>query len=309
MTAPRTDVAADTEKKGFHRGAEKMNGNLAQFQVRTIRYLSLLDKDQDPSTRANKRPWGRRKVVCNAARRQFTSPWRLVTWADAEGLAFTKQFFAIWPNEGVSEFAIAAVLASPVANAFSFERDLDRDNHIETLRQLPLPDLAHLQSNGELHRHAAELQSMLAVHDFAQPPNTEAVLEAVLRLDAAVLDAYKLSASIQHKLLKMFNGWARPLPPPYNQTFTCYFPDHFEDEITLNELLSITANWDLTSKRKTELIEKKIRHQITKEEFAELQRLKFLTEARGEYFAPLPLRKLAALCHELESRGKWGEEK
>ena len=62
-TAPRTDVAANKEKKGFHRGAEKMNGNLAQFQLRTIRYLSLLDKDQDPSTSANKRSWEKRKVV------------------------------------------------------------------------------------------------------------------------------------------------------------------------------------------------------------------------------------------------------
>jgi hypothetical protein len=73
-TSPRTDVAADKEKRGFRLGAEKMFGNLAQFQLRTRRYLSLLDKDQDPSTRAHKRPWEKRKVVCNAARLLRKSP-------------------------------------------------------------------------------------------------------------------------------------------------------------------------------------------------------------------------------------------
>ena len=303
--APRTDVASDRKKKGFHRGAKKMNGNLAQFQLRTVRYLSLVDNDQDPSTRANKRPWEKRKVACNAARFQPTSPWRLAAWADAEGLAFTKQFFAIWPSEGVSEFAIAAIIASPVANAFSFERDLDRDNHIETLRALPLPPVEHLKPNAELHRRAAELQNMLTVRYFAQPPTQEVVINAVLRLDAAVLAAYNLPASVQRRLLKMFNGWSRPLPHPYDRAFDRYFPDHFEEEITLAELVAITLDWEQTSGRKTGLIERKIRCVATKEKLGELQRLKFLTEARGEYFAPLPLQRLARLQSELESHGKW----
>jgi hypothetical protein len=149
---------------------------------------------------------------------------------------------------------------------------------------------------------------MLTVRDFAQPPTGAAVTEAVLRLDAAVLDAYDLPASVQCRLLRMFNGWSRPLPPPYDRAFSRYFPDHFEDEITLTEILAITADWDRTSERKTELIEKKIRRVATKEELTKLQRLKFLTEARGEYFAPLPLQQLATLQGELESQGKWEAE-
>jgi hypothetical protein len=38
---------------------------------------------------------------------------------------------------------------------------------------------------------------------------------------------------------------------------------------------------------------------------ADLQHLKFLTEARGEYFAPLPLRQLANLRAKLEAKGRW----
>jgi hypothetical protein len=204
----------------------------------------------------------------------------------------------------VSEFAIAAILASPVANAFSFERDLDRDNHIETLLQLPLPDLEHLKPGKELHRRSVELQEMLLERDFDQPSTTEAVSEAVIRLDAAVLDAYDLTASGQLRLLKMFNGWSRPLPPPYEEMFSGYFPSHFEEEITLAELIAITFDWDRTSERKSALIEKKVQRKATHEELAELQRFKFLTEARGEYFAPLPLLQLATLQGELESEGE-----
>lgn len=308
QSAARTDVASNEPKDGFHRGAEKMNGNLTQFQLRTLRYLSLLDKDQDPSTRANKRPWEKRKVACNAARFQPGSPWRLAAWADAAGLAFTKQFFAMWPRQDISEFAVAAILASPVGNAFSFERDMDRHNHIETLRDLPVPGLDHLKPEGKLHCLAAALQDMLAVRDFAQPPAPQVVVEAVLRLDAAVLAAYNLAAPAQHKLLKMFNGWFRPLPPPYDRAFSRYFPDHFEEHLTLTELLAITFDWERTSERKTELIEKKIRRGATADDLVELQRLKFLTEARGEYFAPLPLRQVAALRTKLESEGKWEAE-
>jgi hypothetical protein len=103
----------------------------------------------------------------------------------------------------------------------------------------------------------------------------------------------------------MFNGWFRPLPPPYDRAFDRYFPDHFEDETTLAELIAITLDWERTSERKTELIERKIGRVATKEELGELQRLKFLTEARGEYFAPLPLQTLARLQGERESHGKW----
>lgn len=305
-TAPRTDVAADREKKGFYRGAEKRDRNLAQFQLRTIRYLSLLDKDQDPSTQAHKRPWEKRKVVCNAAALQRGSPWRWRSYADSVGLVFSKEFFAAWPCDGVSEYALAAILSSPIANAFTIWKDISRrHNHIGTLREVPLPDREHLRPNGELHRRAVELQEMLTVRDFTQPPTAEAVIEAVLRLDAAVLAAYGLPPSIQCQLLKMFNGWSRPLPPPYDHAFTGYFPGHFEEETTLAEVLAITTDWKRTSERKTALIEKKIRRTATKDELVELQRLKFLTEARGEYYAPLPLRQLAKLQSELKTQGKW----
>jgi 3-methyladenine DNA glycosylase AlkC len=209
-------------------------------------------------------------------------------FADAEGIVFTKQFFAIWPGRDVSEFAIAAILSSPIANTFFEAEDISRrDNRILTLAKLPLPPLTQLQPDGILHRHALALQELLAVRDFQQPPEEKTVHEAVLRLDAAVLDAYGLDAAAQTRLMRQFNGWARPLPPPFDQSFKEYFPAHFEEEITVSELLAITNDWEKTSRKKTALIEKKIRKTASEKELATLKRLKFLTEARGEFYAPL----------------------
>lgn len=64
--------------------------------------------------------------------------------------------------------------------------------------------------------------------------------EALIRLDAAVLDAYGLNATAQTRLMRLFNGWARPLRPPFDQAFKEYFPPHFEEEFTVSELLAIT---------------------------------------------------------------------
>ena len=287
-SAPRTDVASNKKKDGFEPGAEKMRGNLFQFQLRTTRFLSLLDKHQDPSTKANHRPWKAPKAACNAAALDRDSPWRIQSCADADGLVFTKQFFAVWPSQDVSEFAIAAILSSPVANAFFEAEDISRrDNRILTLAKLPLPPGARLRPDGSIHRRAFALHEMLTIRIFEQPAEVEAVHEAILRLDAAVLDAYGLSAAAQTRLMRLFNGWARPLPPPFDQSFKEYFPAHFEDEITVTELLAITYDWERTSRRKTALIEKKIRRVASEKELADLKRLKFLTEARGEFYAPL----------------------
>jgi hypothetical protein len=109
---PRMDVASDSPKMGFLRGAEKMAKNLSQLQIRRFRYLSLLPEHQNPRDKSWERLWKRSKVVCNAARFERKSPWRLAAWADSGGLAFTKHYFAIWPESGISEFAVAAILSS-----------------------------------------------------------------------------------------------------------------------------------------------------------------------------------------------------
>ena len=162
QSAPRTDVAADKEKKGFYRGAEKM-GNLAQFQVRTIRYFVAQKNTSGIVTRLGS--FRGRNERRSATQHVFGSPPG--GWLRGPIRRRTSFFKAVLchlaERRRIRVCRSLAYLASPWRMLSSFERDLDRDNHIETLRDLPLPDLKHLEPNGELHRRAAELQEMLAV--------------------------------------------------------------------------------------------------------------------------------------------------
>jgi hypothetical protein len=301
-TAPRTDVASDIPQKGFQHGAEKMAGNLTQFQLRKLRYLSTLPEHHHSRDKAWRNPWAERKAVCNACRFERKSPWRLAAWADAEGLAFTKAYFAIWPQSGVSEFAIAAILCSPLASAFSFERDLDRSNRIATLEKLPMPAVDHLGSTGQIHRLAKNLQQLLSNEDFTHDAAQDNLIEALVRLDAAVLDAYELPARVQRQLLNQFQGWKRPIAA----LFTGYFPPQFKDVITLKDFVAIQYDYDTTNERRCDLIEKELsKSDLTSEEREELDHLQHLADLLVRLKDPYPLEELTGLISELKSKGKW----
>jgi len=122
------------------------------------------------------------------------------------------------------------------------------------------------------------------------------------RVDAEVMKLYGLPPKLERRVLDLFLN-VRRRGVPFNQPY--YFPAHFKELNTLEELLSITADWEKHSERKLELIEKKIAKTASEMELAELARLKFLTEARGEYFAPLPLPQLRKMRDDMIKMGTW----
>jgi hypothetical protein len=300
-SAPRTDVVSNSERPSFRLGAEKMAGNLSQFRIRVLRYLSLRKEDENPRTSATGHLWSNRKVVCNRLRFERKSPWRLAAFADKQGLAFSKQYFAIWPDVSISEFALAAILSSPVANAFSFERDLDRDNHISTLETLPMPPKAALGENSHIHRLAAQVQQLLTNEDLTGKRATE-IGEALIRLDAAVLESYDLSARVQRQMLNRFQGWTRPIAIP----FTGYFPEHFKDALTLSDFVAIQYDWEATNEQRCDLIEKELsKGGLTVEERERLDHLQHLADLLVRLKKPYPIEELGTRVAELKANGKW----
>jgi hypothetical protein len=304
QSADREDVASNRPKKGFVSGCEKMRGNLSQFNVQRVRYLSTLDEHQDPSTRANRHDWTRRKVACNAARFERQSPWRIAAFADSKGLAFTKQFFAIWPPDDISEFALAAVLNSPLGNAFSSLHDLERHNHIETLAQLPLPPPPHLVPGGRIDQLAQAFQQLLSDNAQLGDFQHEQQREALLRLDAAVLDAYGLPAEAQRQLLDQFAGQIRPA----GIEFTGYFPGHFKDAVTLSDFVAIQYDWEQTNERRRDLIDQELTERgLSSAEHDELDHLQHLADLVVRLKDPYPLEQLDGLIAKLKAEGKWKE--
>lgn len=302
----RKDVASDSPKSGYLLGAEKMKGNLSQFYLDRLRHLSIRKQDHYSRDSAYSLEWRSAKVACNAARFERQSPWRLAAFADSEGLAFTKQFFAIWPQPGISEFAIAAVLNSPVGNGFSFQEDLEKHNHIGTLDRVPLPSPEALAPGSIIDRFARRLQSRFAedtlLADMKARDWREDRREALIRLDAAVLDAYGLDAMEQRKLLDQFQGYKRPV----GFEFSGYFPEHFKDDITLSDFVRINYDWDETNQRRGDLIKKNIYGKgLDEAEASELEHLQHLTDLMVRLKDPHPPSRVDDLIEELKAEGKW----
>jgi hypothetical protein len=180
--------------------------------------------------------------------------------------------------------------------------DLDRQNRITTLAKLPVPRASVLGYSSSLHQHAERVQALWSSNEFIKRNSSDELVEAFVRLDAAVLEAYDLPVRVQRQLLDQFQGWKRPVAVP----FTGYFPDHFKDAITLKDLVAIQYDWDKTNERRCDLIDKELsKAGLTAEENQELDHLQHLADLLVRLKEPYPLEELGSLVAELKAKGKW----
>jgi N-6 DNA Methylase len=222
------DFISDTEKRGYAKGYARVQDNLNQFALRgTPQYLSLRPEDQYDS--AYTYPWHLPKVVCNGARLQ-RAPWRFGAVADPIGLAFSQRFLALWPTKAVSIYALAGLLNSPLANAYFFALEEDRDNRLQTLKSLPLPPVVYLEAGSKIDTLSRELHRLCSRRQV----EAENAMSMVLELDAAILRAYSLPPILERELLDTFQGVKRPIP----FEFDGYYPEGFDAYIPLHELIS-----------------------------------------------------------------------
>jgi type I restriction-modification system DNA methylase subunit len=207
---PRTDVISDVDRPGYKKGYARVRGSLRQYSIRGFQYLSLRPEDQHDE--AYLYDWGTPKVVCNAARLQKTRPWRVGAVVDPEGAAFSKQFFAFWPKESISLYALAAVLNSPVASAYCFEIDQERDNRIQTLKRLPIPPVSELAPGGIIDSLSQEIhQRFQEIHENQAFIDAYTLENLILKIDATILQAYDLPSTLETDLLSLFAGVPRPV--------------------------------------------------------------------------------------------------
>jgi len=222
------DFISEIAKRGYVPGFARVQGHLMQYTLRdTPKYLSIRPEDQYRDPHADL--WPLPKVVCNGARLQ-RGPWRLGAVADATGLAFSQRFLAVWPTKAVSIYALAGLLNSPLANAYFFAKEEDRDNRLKTLKSLPLPPVYHLAAGGKIDTLSRDLHRLFTRKQFDE----EKARRTLLELDAEILRAYDLPPSLEYELLDTFRYVERPLPIK----FTGYYPKDFDAYIPLHELIS-----------------------------------------------------------------------
>lgn len=223
------NVISDTERDGYIKGYARVEEHFKQYWIRGPQYLSVRREDQYPIDKAFELPWDCPKVACNAARLQ-RSPWRLGAIADAEGMAFSQRFFGIWPRGKATIYSLAAIINSPLANAYLFAREEDRDHRVRILNSIPIPSVLHLGAGGNIDTLSRDLHRQLSRRQIDE----EKAKKTLLQIDAEILRAYDLPPILERELLDTFQGIKRPVP----FEFTGYYPKDFEAYIPLHELIS-----------------------------------------------------------------------
>lgn len=112
------------------------------------------------------------------------------------------------------------------------------------------------------------------------------------RMDAEVMRLYGLPPELERKVLDLFAGVERR-GVPFKQTE--YYPLSFRRLQTMAELVTVTSDWEPHAKRKSVLIEKKVKHRASPAALQELKELKRLAGARTELLAPLPVAEWRAI--------------
>jgi hypothetical protein len=154
----------------------------------------------------------------------------MVAFADRHGVVCHHTFYGVWPKlPQYDEVVLAAVLNSPVANAFVATREGNRDITKEVLTLLPVPTLSP-DSARRLHDLVDRYETSIATLALDGPEDAERLLKEI---DAAILDAYQMPPRLERQLLDYFNDNDRRV----GHLFHNYYPATFDVYVPLSQYL------------------------------------------------------------------------
>jgi len=197
------------------------------YQYIAIDTVYMSTKKEHMQSTAIKCPWDLPKVILPASR-MSRGHWRFAGAVDAQKRIFSRRFYGAWPKSLVSVYTLAAILNSPVAQAFVYCNISERDILIKTYEDIPVPKIEDLQKNDEsianrVKRYLAELRSApLQAH------------KTLLEIDAEILKLYYLPPKLERELLDIFWGQERDVP----FEFKGYIPPEMASWIPLHIYLS-----------------------------------------------------------------------
>ncbi|MCW5769000.1 MAG: N-6 DNA methylase [Phycisphaeraceae bacterium] len=203
-------------------GYTNVDPDLVIYGLPTIRKLNL--SSEAVRGYDSGRPTGKPQVLLNYAP-VSRKPWKLKATLDEKGYALTSRFSAIRPREsGPSAIYLWAVLNSPVANAFAYDKLGKRDILVGTMRTMPVParSIDHDRAVENAARRYRELATAKtrskgnalylfnpATETPEDTPDAKAVRAALLEMDKAVLRAYDLPSHLERRVLNLFAGVER----------------------------------------------------------------------------------------------------
>jgi hypothetical protein len=203
-------LIADREREGFRRGLPSApRGEFLAYQCPPTKYLCV--KPEFQLYKAFDLPWRRPKVVMSA-KRKSRSAWRIAAFPDRSGLVCYQTFTCVWPTAGWSVETLAAILNSPVANAFVAAREGNRDITNETVAEIPVPIIS-TKTAAFVDRAVAELVHTVAKKELTRHEGIR-VRELLTLIDAVIVKAYALPRDMEQQLLAYFQGAEEERPVP-----------------------------------------------------------------------------------------------
>jgi hypothetical protein len=244
-----------------------------ELHARPTEYWMSLDRRVVQWYRTGKPP-NRPQVLLNYASVN-RGPWRLRALLDDSGHAVTSRFITVRPfDTECPTLYWWALLNSPFANAFAYARLGKRDNLVGEMRKMPVPRAKTTERENVVAAAKAYLSSVKKANSRS----------ALLSLDAAVLNLYRLPPQAERELLDLFAGWRRPGVPCILDR---YFPEGTPaTPFGLTTYIRAVEDWDATNERRVKLIHREISRTITKDETEELVALQDLADKRVLLLAP-----------------------
>ena len=218
-TGARAILVRKTLAPGYRLGVAPQT-KFKAFENPPLSFLSV--RPEDMRRNAHKHDWSRRKVIVTKARIS-RGKWKMVAFPDEQGVTCYQTYTAVWPeSDDFDEILLAAILNSPVANAFVFTHGSPIDITLPILRQIPIPYFTPAQEK-RLRQLVRQYQS--------KPSDPTRVL---LEIDAVVLDGYRMPARLERKLLDFFRDEDRPVV----ESFPNYFPADDDTFFNLSDYIS-----------------------------------------------------------------------
>ena len=302
-----TTTASDEYFEEAVLGFENLGRNVQTHQLPRLKWLNLSPSVIRCAIAGTEQ--GAPQLLLNEAPVQ-RAPWCLRPMIDRIGRPAKSRFTIIRPlKTTVSLEFLWALISSPIANAYAYAHSTKWDILTGTWRKFPIPEF-DVFSIKRIEKKVREYFDAVARKEEALPlrgddvraQETGKLQELHWFIDAEVMRLYNLPVEIERQVLDYFAGWER-VGVPFKQTR--YFPEGFDEPVSLADFLAITADWEITNERRLELVDKKLAKTAKPEEKAELERLQHLAGLKRELHSSPSNKEMGQIEMDLRKRGLW----
>lgn len=200
------EIFRDTPFPGSVPGIFNVTKGFMQFTMRDTVFMSKkLEHRRKMVSGAWNFDWDKPKVVVPKSRLS-RGTWRYAAVIDKKGLIVRRRFFAVWPKvKGINVELLAALMNSPISQAFAYAHSNKRDIPKRVYSSIPIPaDI--VDANGLI---TALVNKYL---EFINYKKERKAREKLIEIDTEILKRYRLPVRLERQLLKIFLGSQRRVP-------------------------------------------------------------------------------------------------